>query len=190
MELIFKQAALLGDTWVLWLLLGCSVLVAAVAIEKWRELAKEAQQADKLEAGQEAEAGSSAARILDQVASVKSAAAMEEMLKAALLSEGQRLKNRIGILGTLGNNAPFIGLFGTVLGVIKAFHDLGVSGQTGVAVVMEGIATALVITALGIFVAIPAVIFNNIFLSRADQVLEAAEAAARKRMAARLDEGK
>jgi len=67
------------------------------------------------------------------------------------------------VLGTLGNNAPFIGLLGTVLGVIKAFNDLALSGSSGVSVVMAGISSALVATAFGILVALPAVIANNIF---------------------------
>jgi biopolymer transport protein ExbB len=71
------------------------------------------------------------------------------------------------VLGTLGNNAPFIGLFGTVLGIIRAFADLAVgtgrSGAGGASTVMAGISEALVATAVGLFVAIPAVLAFNIF---------------------------
>jgi biopolymer transport protein ExbB/TolQ len=76
-------------------------------------------------------------------------------------------------LGTLGNNAPFVGLFGTVLGIIVAFRELssaaaGVAGGTGnMNNVMSGIAEALVSTAIGILVAVPAVIFFNIFQKKA-----------------------
>ena len=74
---------------------------------------------------------------------------------------------RLGILGTLGNNAPFIGLFGTVLGIIKAFADLAKNqGAAGRPVVMRGISEALVATAVGLLVAIPAVIAYNIFQGR------------------------
>ena len=69
-------------------------------------------------------------------------------------------------LGTLGKNAPFIGLFGTVLGIIKAFHDLGNMGAKGAAIqqtVMAGISEALVATAVGLAVAIPAVVAFNVF---------------------------
>ncbi len=76
------------------------------------------------------------------------------------------LDKRLGILATFGNNAPFIGLFGTVLGVIKAFNDLGASSEFGVKVVMEGISQALVSTALGLFVAIPSVIAYNYFVRK------------------------
>ena len=68
--------------------------------------------------------------------------------------------------GTLGNNAPFVGLFGTVLGIIKAFHDLGATGAKGAAIqqtVMAGISEALVATAVGLAVAIPAVVAFNVF---------------------------
>jgi biopolymer transport protein ExbB len=81
------------------------------------------------------------------------------------------LEKRLGILATFGNNAPFIGLFGTVLGVMKAFHDLGVSNEFGVRVVMEGISQALVATALGLFVAIPCVIAYNYFVRKVKTIL-------------------
>ena len=74
------------------------------------------------------------------------------------LRERLKLDKRLIVLSTLGNNAPFIGLFGTVLGIIKAFNDLAASGQSGVSVVMAGISSALVATAFGILVAIPAVV--------------------------------
>lgn len=81
------------------------------------------------------------------------------------------LEKRLGILATFGNNAPFIGLFGTVLGVIKAFHSLGTSTEFGVRVVMTGISEALVATALGLFVAIPSVIAYNYFVRRIKTLL-------------------
>lgn len=74
------------------------------------------------------------------------------------------LEERLGILATMGNNAPFIGLFGTVLGVIQAFHSLGRSGAMDVSSVMVGISEALVATAAGLFVAIPCVIVYNYYL--------------------------
>jgi biopolymer transport protein ExbB len=81
------------------------------------------------------------------------------------LRERQALDKRLIVLSTLGNNAPFMGLFGTVMGIIKAFNDLASSGQGGVAVVMAGISAALVATAFGILVAIPAVVANNYFVT-------------------------
>ena len=82
-------------------------------------------------------------------------------------------ERRLAFLGTLGNNAPFIGLFGTVLGVIRAFFDLARNPvATGSGTVMAGISEALVATAVGLFVALPAVVAYNLFqraLRRATQ---------------------
>lgn len=74
----------------------------------------------------------------------------ENMLDYEPLELKLALEKRLGILATFGNNAPFIGLFGTVLGIIKAFHDLGTSTEFGVRVVMQGISEALVATAMGL----------------------------------------
>ena len=84
------------------------------------------------------------------------------------------LERHLGILGTLGNNAPFIGLFGTVLGIIKAFADLAQQpGRRGAAAVMAGISEALVATAVGLLVAIPAVVAFNIFQGRVRRTMAA-----------------
>jgi biopolymer transport protein ExbB len=77
------------------------------------------------------------------------------------LDEGRLLKRGVWILGTIGASAPFIGLFGTVIGIIKAFHQMAVMGTGGFAVVAAGISEALIATALGLIVAIVAVIFFN-----------------------------
>lgn len=83
-----------------------------------------------------------------------------QLSRRELLLQGQK---RLTVLATLGNNAPFIGLFGTVLGVIKAFNDLHFKAGAGIKVVMGGISEALVATAMGLLVAIPAVIAYNFF---------------------------
>jgi biopolymer transport protein ExbB len=93
----------------------------------------------------------------------KGAKAMLGSMESMLIGERYRLDRGLVILGTLGNNAPFIGLFGTVLGIIIAFHDLARNPEGGPAVVMSGISEALVATAVGLIVAIPAVIFFNLF---------------------------
>jgi biopolymer transport protein ExbB len=85
--------------------------------------------------------------------------------------ERRYLAKRVVILGTLGNNAPFIGLLGTVLGVIRAFHDLGASAGQGPEVVMQGISEALVATAIGILVALPCVAFFNFLQNRIKDTL-------------------
>ena len=89
---------------------------------------------------------------------------VEEHLEAALAAESLRLSARLGIVGTIGNISPFIGLFGTVLGIIRAFRDIGQVGAAGPAVVASGISEALVATAAGLFVAISAVIVYNLFI--------------------------
>jgi len=81
-------------------------------------------------------------------------------------------------LGSIGNVSPFIGLFGTVLGIIRAFHDLAMSSGGGPSVVANGIAEALVATAVGLFVAVPAVIAYNFFVRAIDNIeVEAINAA-------------
>ena len=84
-------------------------------------------------------------------------------MEEVIVREKQKMEQGLVILGTLGNNAPFIGLFGTVIGIIKAFHDLSMNPDGGPSVVMSGISEALVATAIGILVAIPAVIAFNFF---------------------------
>jgi biopolymer transport protein ExbB len=92
--------------------------------------------------------------------------------------EGERLRmglflgRRLSFLGTLGANAPFIGLFGTVLGIIHAFKDLALTEGGGGPAVMAGVAEALVATAVGLLVAIPAVMMYNFFNQRLHVVQE------------------
>ena len=82
----------------------------------------------------------------------------------------------LSALATIGANAPFIGLFGTVLGIIKAFHDLSQQAANGVQGVTAGVSEALVATAVGILVAIPAVVAYNLFQRRTKAALAEAEA--------------
>ena len=79
------------------------------------------------------------------------------------------MKRGLGLLATIGSTAPFIGLFGTVVGIINAFRGIAANGSGGMAAVSGGIAEALVATALGIFVAIPAVVAFNQFTGKLDQ---------------------
>lgn len=81
------------------------------------------------------------------------------------------LEAKLGILATFGNNAPFIGLFGTVLGVIQAFHAIGNSRTFDVQPIMQGISEALVATAAGLFVAIPCVMAYNYFSRRSKRMI-------------------
>ena len=91
---------------------------------------------------------------------------LEELLASKRLEERLRLEKFLVVLGTMGNTVPFVGLFGTVVGIIKAFRDLALAGTGGPAVVAKGIAEALVATAGGLAVAIPAVIVYNLLMRR------------------------
>jgi len=87
------------------------------------------------------------------------------------------LDKNLSFLGTLGSNAPFIGLFGTVLGIIKAFHDIGSGsgGESGAQNVSLGLSEALVATAVGLLVAIPSIIFFNFFQRKIKTIIARAE---------------
>lgn len=179
---LFKKMALAGDVWVLWLLVAASIGSLGVIIERWRVFRRDEIDfpalldtlSRHLETGDWAAARVS---VLDTSLEARVAAAgimnipkgpasVSEAMTSRLILERARLDKNLVVLGTLGNNAPFIGLFGTVLGVIKAFNDLAVTGGSGAAIVMAGISSALVATAFGILVAIPAVIANNAFQTR------------------------
>ncbi len=84
----------------------------------------------------------------------------------ALTEQVQRLSRSLSFLATCGNTAPFIGLFGTVWGIMTAFHRIGLQGSASLATVAPGIAEALIATAAGLAAAIPAVMAYNYFLGR------------------------
>jgi biopolymer transport protein ExbB/TolQ len=86
--------------------------------------------------------------------------------------ETAKLERYKSIIGTIGNTAVYIGLFGTVLGIIRAFHDIAVAESGGMSIVIGGVAEALVCTATGLFVAIPAVIVFNYFTGRVEHFLD------------------
>ncbi len=194
------QVTLIGTEWVLYLLIGLSVVSISLMIERVLFFRSNRLAWDKLLArvdpllhaddtkglaevlrswqGPEADvlrAGIEGAR--------KGKAAAERLVHAALLVETQRLDRRLAFLGTLGNNAPFIGLFGTVLGIIRAFHDLSLDVKGGANVVMSGVSEALIATAAGLFVAIPAVIAFNAFQRRVSKDVNRAQAAADRLLA-------
>jgi biopolymer transport protein ExbB len=82
-----------------------------------------------------------------------------------------KLERYTSIVATIGNTAVYIGLFGTVLGIIRAFHDISAAGAGGMSIVIGGVAEALVCTATGLFVAIPAVIAYNYFTKRVEHFI-------------------
>jgi biopolymer transport protein ExbB/biopolymer transport protein TolQ len=180
-----KKVALLGSEWVLYLLLALSIVSFGTMLERYFYFRK--RRADLGELRKEllnrlnADDVAGAEKYLESHRAIEARIAREalrwapggpEALNDAVDSEIARvrkeLENGSNFLGTLGNNAPFVGLFGTVLGVIIAFHHLGEAGQNSSAMgnVMAGIAEALVATGVGLFVALPAVVAYNLIQKR------------------------
>jgi len=91
---------------------------------------------------------------------------IKRALRRAITTEMTRMTQMVPFLATTGNTAPFIGLFGTVWGIMKSFHGIGLKGSANLAVVAPGISEALVATAAGLAAAIPAVIAFNFFMSK------------------------
>ena len=95
---------------------------------------------------------------------------VERALKRATIQQGSRLDKALSFLATTGNTAPFIGLFGTVWGIMESFRGIGISGSASLAVVAPGISEALIATAVGLAAAIPAVIAFNHFNNKASEM--------------------
>lgn len=179
---------------VLFLLAVISIVSWAVIVFKWRELRRAAQDSEAfLEVYHEGslDRAYAAARQLDHsplaavfLAGYAEAGRIQRYADKALargLDEGQmrrlareiewtasreglRLERGLSFLATAGSASPFIGLFGTVIGIINAFHNIGQAGTASLAVVAPGIAEALIATAVGLFAAIPATIAYNAFV--------------------------
>jgi biopolymer transport protein ExbB len=179
-----------GAGWVIWLLLALSILSVAIMLERsWvfyslrddvtalaQKLGEylrrgEIDEAKRmLEASPSAEAAVVLAGVIESKRGVKAA---EEAMAGAQALQRMKLERRLAYLGTLGNNAPFIGLFGTVIGIVQAFDELGKAAKVATTqaahaalapqAVMSSIAEALVATAFGLGVAIPAVAAYNAF---------------------------
>jgi biopolymer transport protein ExbB/TolQ len=182
------KVAMLGSTWVMYLLLALSVASIAVMVERWwffRKRGKGGEElcdavCDVLEQGDRAEAEgllrrheSLEAEVI--LASLRFAQGGPEALQMGMDGEmtkrRRELESGMTLLGTLGNNAPFVGLLGTVIGVIVAFADLaGGSNKVQMDKVMGGIAEALIATGVGLFVAIPAVVAYNFFQKKITDV--------------------
>jgi biopolymer transport protein ExbB/TolQ len=166
--------------WVLYLLIALSVASIAVIIERVlfyrrHRLDPDAIRRDfsrRLEAGDFAGAAALLRRhdaletnavLAGLQAYERGPESVEDLISGALGREKARYEKRLGFLATLASNAPYIGLFGTVLGIIRSFRDLSVNMNEASSAVMAGISEALLATAIGLLVAIPAVIANNVF---------------------------
>jgi len=188
-----------GSRWVLWLLIALSLAAVAVMIERIWFFVQERPPRDRLAAALRALRDGGAPAALAKLTGARSmeaavmrtclqhagdgAAAVEDHKAAVIETERLRYERRLAFLGTLGNNAPFIGLFGTVLGIIRAFHDLAGSSLQGTQAVMSGIAEALVATGVGLLVALPAVAMYNTLIRRVEVATAGAEAASREVLA-------
>lgn len=187
-----KAFALLGGEWVLFILLGLSLWSIAVMVQKVREFKTRSLGTGELEAkvpgllaqGEFKQAEKLALASPSAEGSVLSVGlsnlhldpeALEQVMESQRLQERILMEKNLLVLGTLGNNAPFIGLFGTVLGIIKAFNDLAIAGTSGPTIVMRGVSEALVATAVGLLIAIPAVAAYNYFQSRIKKSLASAD---------------
>jgi biopolymer transport protein ExbB/TolQ len=194
-----------GAEWVMWLMLGLSVISVAIMLERawffWSVrddvavLAKDLRgflAKGDIPAAQKRFEGSPSAEAAVVVAGLieadKGSQAASEAMAGATALQRLKLERRLAYLGTLGNNAPFIGLFGTVIGVVQAFEKLGDQRVTAVAdaanvaapaEVMSAIAEALVATAIGLAVAIPAVAMYNVFQRQVRGILANTDALSR-----------
>jgi biopolymer transport protein TolQ len=110
------------------------------------------------------------ARDLQRGGAERGAAAVRGRLSWTAAKETARLERGLSFLATTGSSAPFIGLFGTVVGIIQAFQGIAQAGSASLAVVAPGIAEALIATAVGLLAAIPATIFYNLFVGRVDAI--------------------
>lgn len=182
--------------WVLWLLLALSVISIAVIVERVVFYRRHAVKVDsiRVELSRALDKGDfqAAAAALKRHDSLETNAVLaglvaydrgpesvEDLISGALGREKSRYERRLGFLATLASNAPYIGLFGTVLGIIRAFRDLSANMAEASDAVMAGIAEALLATAVGLLVAIPAVIAYNVFKSRVKEAATGCELLAR-----------
>jgi biopolymer transport protein ExbB len=197
---LFLGMSLVGAEWVLYLLILLSVLSVTLILERARfyrtagkgledfraAIRKSATQGDWSGAARTAELRAGEAGNMDLEAQMahallshgKSATpdVLTEVAQDPVMRARLHWERNLSILATIGANAPFIGLFGTVLGIIKAFHDLSQQATAGAQTVTSGISEALVATAVGLLVAIPAVVAFNIFQRRVKSALAEAEA--------------
>jgi biopolymer transport protein ExbB/TolQ len=211
---LFSSFAMLGAEWVMWLLVGLSLLSMAVLLERvlyfrglnddlgelGESINKRLRVGDVEGARTRLEKSPSPAALvaLSGLSEDRNAHAVERIMASTLARVRPMLERNLNVLGTIGSTAPFIGLFGTVIGIIQAFDALktpdGVSGAAAAAAsaaatgrVMGTIAEALVATAIGLGVAIPAVIAFNFLNKRIKLILGSTEVLSQLVMAHAFD---
>jgi biopolymer transport protein ExbB/biopolymer transport protein TolQ len=182
------KVALLGSSWVMYLMLALSVFsIGAIAERYWfffKHRGNLAELTEKLLAMLERGEDRGARELLRKSRTIEAAViepalrflpggpdAVQDAVESELVNARLEMERGTTLLGTLGNNAPFIGLFGTIIGVIIAFQSLATTQANGaMGSVMAGIAEALVATAVGLFVAIPAVVAFNVIQKRISEI--------------------
>jgi len=200
-----RALAGVGAGWVMWLLVGLSVIVIAIAIERAIVLLRATDDITELRRNLSSALGRGdlvaarglvvASRSLEaQVLAAglgalpRGAAAVEERLASEAQLAKLSMEHRLALLGTIGSNAPFIGLLGTVIGIIRAFHALDASGGQVSTALMAEIGEALTATAIGLFVALPAVALFNFFQRQIAGRVSRAEALGREMLSFVKDE--
>jgi biopolymer transport protein ExbB len=198
---MWQEMGLLARS-VVFILLGMSLLSFATAVEKWLFLSRAARESTRfLQLWRErvvaqgygaaatlteqyprcvtAQLVMSGTRILNHLANAAQRSEVyDRAMRREILTAGSTVRRGLGLLATVGSTAPFVGLFGTVVGIVNAFQRMAASGQGGLGVVSAGIAEALVTTALGIGVAIPAVWLFNFLTQRIARLLSELECVA------------
>jgi biopolymer transport protein ExbB/biopolymer transport protein TolQ len=191
------KVALLGSAWVLYLLMALSVVSLAAMVERWVFFRRHRDDTEKLRAdiakallagdadkarARLAESPSLEARVLREALPwwKGGADAFNDAVDSELRRVQKEIERGTSLLGTLGNNAPFIGLLGTVIGVIEAFREFGAgASKAAMGNVMGGIAEALIATGVGLFVALPAVVAFNLLQKRISEVEASTHAVAK-----------
>jgi biopolymer transport protein TolQ len=183
----------LADQVVLWILVVLSVLSIGMILERFFALNKVSSNSNRIRARVRMALQSNSVEDVEGIAkdidTLEGRAAsyalkhmrdagtrgLEEVFNTFALTEKPELERFLSFLATVGSNAPYIGLLGTVLGIMKAFNDLASAPEAGQQTVMMGISLALVATAAGLFVAIPAVIFYNYYSKKVRSIMQSLE---------------
>jgi len=183
------KLALFGAAWVMYVLIALSFVSLAIMLDRYLFFRKGKGNVDKLAADLVRKLRDGDRRGAEELLNKSSMLeakivrpaldwidggpeAVSEVLDASLTRERKEFERGLTFLGTLGNNAPFVGLLGTVIGVIESFHQLGSAGQNHEAMgnVMGGISEALVATAVGLLVALPAVVGYNLAQKKVGEI--------------------
>ena len=188
----FDWLGVMMESPILMVLLGCSVITFGIAIERVYYFHKRTGNADLvlltvLESLRKGKVGEAIAisRGKNHPLGVVAAETMEchlsrprdteETLQVALSQQKLLLERNVNLLGTMAAVAPLIGLLGTVWGIMRAFHDMALTGSAAPSVVAAGVSEALITTAAGLVIAVPAVLLFNHFNRRMNTMLTIAE---------------